>query len=356
MNNPIFGDFDKDGKTDFAFVGLGKELYIAEFNPAIMNFDSVYSFTSINDVGGITTGDFDLDGNTDIITSNIWGDVHVIEAQGVNQYVNVWNGTVDIHNSYYSFSTNDIDKNGKPEFWIGGKHWTSGILFTCFEYDSDNNYVPKFKIKIPDYYSLNPLTAFADDIDGDGKEEIIISSDYFILILKFSGNANNPQYSIWYFKMFPPENGEIWTVKAYDINHDNKKELFFDTYTVKDSLGNTYWKDVNRIFIPSFTTGIKNRVLSQNHKINLYQNYPNPFNPQTTIKFSLPEEAKVNIKIYNILGKEITELLNETRRSGEYEITWNGRDSNGSEMPSGVYFITVTTEKFRKTIKSILLK
>jgi hypothetical protein len=88
----------------------------------------------------------------------------------------------------------------------------------------------------------------------------------------------------------------------------------------------------------------------------IYQNYPNPFNPSTTIRFFLPQEARVSIKVYNIIGKEITELLNETRKTGEYEITWDGTDSNGKLVPSGIYFITMNADRFSNTIKAMLIK
>lgn len=91
-------------------------------------------------------------------------------------------------------------------------------------------------------------------------------------------------------------------------------------------------------------------------ELNLYLNYPNPFNPSTTITFALPFEAKVNIKVHNIFGKEITELLNETRINGEYEIIWDGRASKGNQMPSNIYFITMIADKFSKTTKTMLIK
>ena len=97
-------------------------------------------------------------------------------------------------------------------------------------------------------------------------------------------------------------------------------------------------------------------------EFNLFQNYPNPFNPVTSIKFVLPIKSNINIKIYNTLGKEIKELLNETRLSGEYEITWDGTDNYRNKVSSGVYFITMQANNsnnnlpFRKTIKTILLK
>ena len=356
INFPTFGDFDKNGRVDFAYEALGKTMYIAEFNPAITNFDSIYSFTSINEVGGITVGDFDKNGKTDIVTSNVWGDVHLIEAQGAHQYVNVWNGTVDVHNAYYSFATNDIDKNGKPEFWVGGKHFTSGILLTCFETNGENIYQPVFKIKIPDYYTVYPLTTFADDIDGDGEEEIVINADYFFLVLKFTGSPNHQNYKIWYFNLRQFGTGETWTVKAYDINKDNKKELFFDTYTRKDSMGQTYWKSVNHIYMPNFTVDINEQTENTVDKFYLYSNYPNPFNPSTNIKFVLSETGNVTIKIYNILGKEIKLLLEDNLPGGEHIVQWNGKDSKGNNLPGGVYFIQMVAGSYQKIIKAVLLK
>ena len=94
----------------------------------------------------------------------------------------------------------------------------------------------------------------------------------------------------------------------------------------------------------------------------MFQNYPNPFNPITNIKFALPFVSNINIKIYNTLGKEIKELLNENRLSGEFEITWDGTDNQRNKVSSGVYFITMQANNInsnlplRKTIKAILLK
>jgi len=356
INFPTFGDFDKDEMVEFAYQALGKTIYIAEFNPATTNFDSIYSFTSINYVGNITVSDFDMNGKTDIITSNVWGDVHLIEAQGDNQYSNVWNGIVDVHNAYYSFATNDIDKNGKPEFWVGGKDFSNGILFTCFETNVEHSYEPVFKIKIPDYYTVYPLTAFTDDIDGNGKEEIVICADYFFLVLKFTGSPDRHGYNIWYFNLREFGIGETWTVKAYDINDDGKKELFFDTYTIKDSLGQSYYKSINKIFKPNFTVGVEEKIEKSIDNFNLFPNYPNPFNPSTNIKFELKKSENVLISIYNILGKEIKILMNENLPTGAYTIQWDGKDNKGRPLSSGVYFIKMIAGNFQRITKAVLLK
>jgi hypothetical protein len=73
----------------------------------------------------------------------------------------------------------------------------------------------------------------------------------------------------------------------------------------------------------------------------LAQNYPNPFNPTTTIQYGLPAAANVTLKIYNILGQEITTLVNEQKNPGTYQTVWNSRNSAGAPVASGVYFYSL---------------
>jgi len=70
----------------------------------------------------------------------------------------------------------------------------------------------------------------------------------------------------------------------------------------------------------------------------LQQNYPNPFNPSTKIEFSLPRNSIVHLTVYDILGKEVVKLLNELRPAGNYTIEWNGQDTDGNKVSTGVYF------------------
>ncbi len=78
----------------------------------------------------------------------------------------------------------------------------------------------------------------------------------------------------------------------------------------------------------------------------LGQNYPNPFNPSTIIEFSLPQSENVNITIFNILGQKVTTLVDEAQAAGNYSVTWDGHDSDGSEVSSGVYFYRMTAGLF----------
>jgi hypothetical protein len=83
----------------------------------------------------------------------------------------------------------------------------------------------------------------------------------------------------------------------------------------------------------------------------LYQNYPNPFNPSTTIQYSIPKKSSVTLKVYDILGNEVTSLVNEEKHRGVYSVTFNARG-----LASGVYFYRITAGEFRKTKKMILMK
>ncbi|MCU0415538.1 MAG: T9SS type A sorting domain-containing protein [Ignavibacteriaceae bacterium] len=83
----------------------------------------------------------------------------------------------------------------------------------------------------------------------------------------------------------------------------------------------------------------------------LEQNYPNPFNPTTTISYTILKYGLVTLKVFDILGTEVAELINEVEEAGSYSVTFNA-----SELPSGIYFYTLTSGNFVDTKKFILLK
>lgn len=88
----------------------------------------------------------------------------------------------------------------------------------------------------------------------------------------------------------------------------------------------------------------------------LEQNYPNPFNPTTRIRFALPQSSRVRLTIYDLLGREIVELIHENRAAGTHTIEWNGFDAGGERVSSGIYFYRIETEGFVQTRKLMLLK
>ncbi len=85
-------------------------------------------------------------------------------------------------------------------------------------------------------------------------------------------------------------------------------------------------------------------------------NYPNPFNPITTISFSLVEAGNVSINIYNMRGQLVKTLVNAELENAYHEVSWNGKDNNGKNTASGVYFYTMRTQNYNSTKKMILMK
>jgi hypothetical protein len=89
----------------------------------------------------------------------------------------------------------------------------------------------------------------------------------------------------------------------------------------------------------------------------LEQNYPNPFNPTTNIKFSLPEKSELSLTIYNLVGQEVVKLVNnELLNAGSYTAQWDGRNSYGTKVASGIYIYELSAGKVNIANKMILMK
>jgi hypothetical protein len=118
---------------------------------------------------------------------------------------------------------------------------------------------------------------------------------------------------------------------------------------------------IDPFYIPGLVTKLDTIVfdttssVTENHfnpgDFLLSQNYPNPFNPSTRIKFTISNSGFVNLKIYDILGKEVATLVNEEKPAGTYIVEWNA-----TGLPSGVYFYKLKTENLIETKKMILLR
>jgi hypothetical protein len=89
----------------------------------------------------------------------------------------------------------------------------------------------------------------------------------------------------------------------------------------------------------------------------LYQNFPNPFNDLTEIKFDVSKQEKLELTIYNILGEKIISLANRTFNPGQgYSVYWDGKNSNGERVSSGVYLYSIQSRTFKKAIRMVYLK
>ncbi|MBU4446434.1 T9SS type A sorting domain-containing protein, partial [bacterium] len=121
-------------------------------------------------------------------------------------------------------------------------------------------------------------------------------------------------------------------------------------FTVYDSL----------IVIVSPVTGIEYLMSQIPNEYSLKQNYPNPFNPTTTIIYGLPKLSHVDIRIYDLLGREVATLVNNNQEAKYYKVIWDAKDRSGNTVPSGMYLYRIVAKSgnrtFVKTRKLLLMR
>ncbi len=139
------------------------------------------------------------------------------------------------------------------------------------------------------------------------------------------------------------------------LAHSATKNNFIVSFDY-DGTGEGQNLDIDAVVLgTNGSSGIKNSG-SRVRDYTVAQNFPNPFNPNTVIEFSLPRAEKATIKVFDLLGREITTLLDRPLASGAHQVTWNGRDQSGVLVGSGVYFYRVEAGEFLKTVKMILMR
>ncbi|MEJ2618423.1 MAG: M1 family aminopeptidase, partial [Ignavibacteriaceae bacterium] len=156
--------------------------------------------------------------------------------------------------------------------------------------------------------------------------------------------GSNPQYFTMPVQLKVITNQGDSTVTVFN----NKLEQEFDIL-VTGKPSNVIFDPDNLILKDLIITDVRDEKIPNQYK--LEQNYPNPFNPKTTIRYSIPVNSFVTIKVYDVLGKEIRILLNERKSPGGYSINFNS-----DNLPSGVYFYSMQAGSFTSTKKFVLLK
>ncbi len=150
-----------------------------------------------------------------------------------------------------------------------------------------------------------------------------------------------------------PLNNNTWREFKYNLNQFAGQKIFIAwRYYMVVNQSSGLWINIDDVFIGNHSA-IGIQQISQNvpENFSLRQNYPNPFNPSTKIQFSIKQFSPVEIRIFDILGKEISIMKYGTLKPGLYEI-----DFDGEEIPSGVYFYRIKAGEFTDTKRMILLK
>jgi len=358
VSSETFVNMDHDNFMDLVYVGddstepYGQKIFVAEYDPVLNNFIKRYSYRPKDwRVSGISTGDFDGDGYQEFVTGSIHGKIYLFENTGDNNYEMTYNDSVDTPNAYLTCATNDIDHNGKTEFFIGGSSYYNGMSGTrvyWFESNGNDSYTKIRSFFLLGTGVLGTTELYSYDANADGKDDLVFAFDHYVIILVWNNAEEN--FDLFYLNYINLGYSSIQSVNIYDVSNDGRPDLLISIYDYWNvPRVQTYY--LENLYYTSITYSPK--ILPS--ELKLLNNYPNPFNNTTTIPFIINVNSNISLKIYNILGKEVQTLIsNKTYSPGRHKIIWAGTDNNGKDLSTGLYFIELTNNK-EKAFKKLLL-
>lgn len=166
--------------------------------------------------------------------------------------------------------------------------------------------------------------------------------------------------------------GEFTEFKTWRFNDPHNVNFFFTADVLSGYESTVSLKEIEADITPfHFYVDIANEIITITKgttdvnepdlsemplEYSLRQNYPNPFNPTTTIEYIIPKTTIIKLAVHNLKGELIRLLVDEKQTEGLYSITWNGANDEGVSLPSGIYFIKLSTKEFTQTRKIQYLK
>ena len=221
-----------------------------------------------------------------------------------------------------------------------------GYLVGGWELPSDHNsfFLTTKLVKIA--ASGEVLWTFMIDSTSMPKTTLDQVGDHYLF------NSGDMLYSFWNDSV--PEWSQTLNF-IYSVGHP-VGENQYATYGIGFSINPYFFGNQLAIYQLPFETGIAAGDPVVPTGVRLFPAYPNPFNPSTTIRYELPQTESVNVSIYNVQGRLISELTNQVQSAGRYAIQWSGKDNSGRHIPSGIYLCKLATPNYSQTKKLILLK
>lgn len=292
-------------------------------------YDVNYSVTvaPFNFAGFVTTGYKQL-----IDFSLLFSDELIGQSQEIN-LLKLTGDVLTLPSISSNFTIYDSNSESELSFAFLDQTWSYYIPDSLFN-PEDNNYYNIIGEPI-----INPVT-------GDTTWQVtFVDSGYFsygdhIILLE----------------EFPDTSIVTWV--AIPITPDST--IFLHSPGYGDTLKITTWKafteaDTFLITSPSDISIISGDMETPN-KFTLHQNYPNPFNTVTSLRYNLPEQSDVRIIIYDILGKQVITLINQSQDAGFKSVIWDATNDRGKPVSAGVYLYQIQTGEFIQTKKMVLLK
>jgi hypothetical protein len=222
------------------------------------------------------------------------------------------------------------------------------------------------------FYRISQPVVIGDTISPTVTKGVLVNTSSTTQNFKYVRILNDRPDNTWTSSMCGAGNcfgPEVDTIPPFIMHQDFELEPGHTDTLAIDVFGKTF--GIATIVVKVFIDGNPSQFIADTFKVqlktvgitpideivkgyNLQQNYPNPFNPVTSINFSIPEKSNVSLTVYNMAGKEVAKLLNNSNLSaGSYKYDLNADEFN---LSSGVYFYELKTDKYRKTLKLVLIK
>jgi hypothetical protein len=186
----------------------------------------------------------------------------------------------------------------------------------------------------------NACIAYSVDLDGDNDKDVIGTGQGLNQIAWWRNDGGDPVQ--WTKYVISNNFTRPWPLVADTIDDDQSIDIVVGSSHNGSNLIK-WWRNDG-------VSGINDEQFTPS-EFRLFQNHPNPFNPTTKIKYQIPKQSFVTLKVYDVLGNEIVTLVNEEKSAGEYEINFKA-----NELPSGIYFYKLTAHNFTKIRKMLLIK
>ncbi len=192
-----------------------------------------------------------------------------------------------------------------------------------------------------------------DEFAPFGEFELVVDRDN-VLISWMIRKSDRP----WEFQIFRSESSggklKLIGIQTYSPELTENRLQFIDR---KLASGHYFYQIVTKNQESGkFFSELKEIKITQIGTYFLQQNYPNPFNSSTKIRFGIGEERWVSVKIFNLEGQEIKQIINENLHAGVYEIIWDGSDSRERILPSGTYLVELKSGDVKLVRRILLLK
>jgi len=381
-----WGDYDNDGDLDLYVVNAKEHDYSPE-NKLFKNngdgtFTDISSSAGVNCGGignGAAWGDYDNDGDLDLFVTNN-GTNRFYENLGNDRFNDIISslGMADSMITY-GVAWGDFNNDGFLDLFLVNDYMLNNLYM--------NSQYGTFIDKASNYgvadIGSGKSTALAD-INEDGKLDIFLLSyprnhlyqndlaEGNWLLVKATGDGSSPDAIGTRLTLYAGEltlHREISGGTGYLAQNELQVHFGFGNNTIDSLIIRWSIGTVDRLYdVQSnqkihvregvgIVTNVKNNKADQiPDEFVLFQNYPNPFNQQTAISYRIPAYCKVRLDVYNILGQLVITLVNETKQPGLHKINWNGKDSTGKDVPSGLYVYKIKAGNSENVRKMILMK